>query len=59
MTVPCSITMLIALSIYAPPKGTLVIIPASALEGYTAKEIEQGKRCCRSRGIVCRIAEDK
>lgn len=51
----CTLAMLVALA--GIPKGSTVIIPAPALQDYTPAEIEQGKRCCRSRGIVCLVGK--
>jgi hypothetical protein len=41
------------------PRGTVVIVPKSALQGYSARQIERGRRCCESRGIICRVDENK
>lgn len=57
----CALAVLTMLLQYPVAKGTVVEIPRSELVArrYTQADIEKGKRCCRSRGITCRVAEDK
>lgn len=57
----CALAVLALMTVYNPPQGTIVIVPKSELtaRNYTAADIEKAKRCCRSRGIVCRVAEDR
>lgn len=57
----CALAVLTMLAFYNPPKGTVVEIPRSELiaRNYTQADIEKGKRCCRSRGITCKVVEDR
>lgn len=57
----CAYAVLALMTLYNPPNGTVVIVPKSELtaRNYTKADIEKAQRCCRSRGIVCRVAEDK
>lgn len=55
----CTVAAIVALLGSMPPKGTVIIIPRSAVSQYTIAQQFKAKMCARRYGIQWRIDEDR
>lgn len=55
----CTAAAIIALLGYMPPKGTVIIVPRSAVRQYSTFDQVKAKLCARRHGIKWHIDDSK
>lgn len=55
----CTVAAVISFLGVMPAKGTVIIVPRSSLDQYTAVQVAKAKLCAARYGIHYRIDEDR